>query len=181
MNAPTCEEILPVHPERMDELLLGSYHEGGHMAVAEGCGIRVTRMEIHREWRSGLDGTTWLDIKNSPGVIQDPETGDFIVSEEQLHGYVLCCLTGWRAVRQWFLRTWFSEGPIAGVDADYGACSDMKEFRRLSRIIHLPLARAIEETDHLIHMHWGRIERATEQLYVRRRLNQARVAATATA
>jgi hypothetical protein len=179
MAEPEFELGAP-HPKKMDELRLAAYHESGHMAIAEGCGIRVKYVEINKAFLGGVSGVTWLDFRNTPGLRMNPD-GSIDAPEEFIRANMLCCLAGWRTVHRWYLETWQSPGPIAEVSADSGCCTDLRHFREYSRMFPMSLPRGIQETDSLVNLYWPRITACAKALYARQKLDRARIEATAAA
>lgn len=178
MTAPFDLGIDFPEDHTVDELLLGAYHEAGHMAVSEGTGIKVDKMWIsHSRW-SGVEGATMMDFEAS-NMQQDPtDPRMWEMTDAQVHSYLLTCLAGARAVRMWYLTAYGTEGPIGGVDWASGSGTDERHFRDMNRYARLPRSRADAECDRLLRLHWARITAASERLYVRGKMRASQVPQT---
>lgn len=178
MSEPFDLGIHPPDTPTMDELLLGAYHEGGHMAVSEGTGIKVDKVWIsHSRW-NGVTGNTSMDFE-ATGMRRDPtDPRMWDLTDAQVHSYLLTCLAGARAVRMWFLTAYGTEGPIDGIDWASGSSTDERHFHEINKYARLPRGRADAECDRLLRLHWARISAAAERLYVRGKMRASQVPQT---
>lgn len=159
----------------LDQMRFTAYHEAGHLAVSEGCGIPVKSLEISKSWFSGgTSGVTRMDldaVAQPHPFIKDAR----MLTDAQIHGYLLTCLAGMRSVRLWFWATYGHFGPVEGVAFSDGGCGDEDNYRRVNRVVRISRSRAEAECDRILQVHWGRIVRAAEAVYQRGKIRGDRV------
>lgn len=169
--------VLKEGEDKIDMFTMASFHEVAHCMVAEQSGLRTSKLRIQRRFLSDcVDGGTYLDLENTPGVYVDPDDPRmYHVEDEHVHAFLLCCVAGWRGAAAWFREVQGTEEAIYGTSPDYGCSCDFKAFNAVSRGFGLSKSRAAAEADALIRMHWGRIRAASAVLRARKRINASQV------
>lgn len=171
--------VLEDRQEKVNMMAMAAIHEITHCMVAEMSGLRTADIRIRRRWFGGcVDGATYLDLENTPGVYIDPaDPRMYHVEPEHVRAFLLCCVAGWRGAAAWFREIQGSEEEIYGVSPDWGCGDDFRTFHCVCRGegVSLPMSRAAAEADRLISMHWSKIVAGAGRLFVARRIHADKV------